>query len=405
MKQKLKINLLFFLLVFSITISFASEKTSAGITEDTIPDYANAAYTVVNNNMPEFSDTDKTRTDAFETYSELDSLGRCGTAYANICTALMPNAPRGDISDVHPSGWRSGMKWERCHLIGFQLAGENANEKNLITGTHYLNVTGMLPFENMIADYVKETNNHVLYRVTPVFKDQNAIASGVQMEAYSVEDNGDGICFNVFAHNVTPGYQIDYKGGGVAKGNNKINQYIQNGTYTKSVSESKLQKSGYGFKIGCKSPGKTRYKKLSGSSRLSVTTKGKVSVKKGTPAGTYTMRVQISAGAAGIYRAKNIKKTVKLVVQPAKSGSSASDSSSNNADSSTSDTGSNDDQISDSGSTNATGNYIVNTNTGKFHIPSCRSVSQMSEKNKMPTTKTREQLIAEGYSPCGNCKP
>lgn len=185
-----------------------------------IPSFDNSPYVVINNNIPFFADSDYI-TDAFETYSELDNLGRCGVAYANICQEIMPTEKRGEIGSVKPTGWHTvkydivdgNYLYNRCHLIGYQLAGENANNKNLITGTRYMNVDGMLPFENMIADYVKETNHHVLYRVTPVFDGDNLVASGVLMEAYSVEDNGDGILFNVYCYNAQPGITIDYATG------------------------------------------------------------------------------------------------------------------------------------------------------------------------------------------------
>ncbi|MDF2512150.1 MAG: hypothetical protein K0S04_2016, partial [Herbinix sp.] len=160
-------------------------------------------------------------TSSFETYSKLDELGRCQAAYANIGVDLMPTQERGNIGQIKPSGWQT-IKYDnvdgkylfnRCHLIGYQLTAENANDKNLITGTRYLNIEGMLPFENMIADYVKETENHVLYRVTPFFDGENLVASGVQMEGFSVEDKGEGICFNVYAYNVQPGIIIDYLSG------------------------------------------------------------------------------------------------------------------------------------------------------------------------------------------------
>lgn len=182
--------------------------------------YQGKAYTVINDNNPDFTEPDMT-TDSFETYGELDELGRCTTAYANIGRDLMPTEKRGTIGEVKPSGWQTvkydnvdgNYLYNRCHLIGYQLTGENANEKNLVTGTRYLNVEGMLPFENMVADYIKETDNHVLYRVTPVFDGDNLVANGVQMEAKSVEDNGDGIIFNVFCFNVQPGISIDYSNG------------------------------------------------------------------------------------------------------------------------------------------------------------------------------------------------
>lgn len=183
--------------------------------------YSGSAYVAVNGNTPYFTSAELT-TDSFELYSTLDSLGRCGTAYACIGQDLMPTEERGSIGSVKPSGWHTvryngvvdgNYLYNRCHLIGFQLSGENANNRNLITGTRYLNIDGMLPFENMVADYVQETDNHVMYRVTPIFEGNNLLASGVLMEGYSVEDDGDGICFCVFAYNVQPGVIIDYATG------------------------------------------------------------------------------------------------------------------------------------------------------------------------------------------------
>lgn len=180
------------------------------------------AYAIINDNMPDFSDEDKKSTEPFEEYSELDELGRCGVAYADICKELMPEEERGEIGQIKPSGWHTvkyngivdgNYLYNRCHLIAYQLAGENANEKNLITGTRYLNVQGMVPFEDQVAQYVKDTGNHVLYRVTPYFEGDNLVANGVQIEAWSVEDEGSGICFNVFCYNVQPGIDIDYASG------------------------------------------------------------------------------------------------------------------------------------------------------------------------------------------------
>lgn len=190
------------------------------ITISEVPEYSGEPFVEINGNEPDFPEEGQSG-ESFEFYSELDSLGRCGTAYANVGTDLMPTEKRGGIGQVKPSGWQT-VKYDivdgkylynRCHLIGYQLSGENANEKNLITGTRYMNVDGMLPFENMVADYVKETKNHVLYRVTPVFDGDNLLASGVQMEAYSVEDEGDGISYNVYVYNVQPGIEIDYATG------------------------------------------------------------------------------------------------------------------------------------------------------------------------------------------------
>lgn len=273
-----------------------------------IPNYTGNPYTIVNDNEPEFDESDFT-TEAFETYSDLDNLGRCGVAYANICKELMPTEKRGKIGMIKPSGWhtvkypeiiKDRYLYNRCHLIGFQLAGENANEKNLITGTRYLNVDGMLPFEDEIADYVNNTGNHVLYRVTPVFDGDNLIASGVQMEAESVEDSGEGVKFNVYCYNVQPGSGIDY-----ATGDSWADQKpVANG-------ESEDNDS--------------------------------------------------------------------IIVD------------------------SNDE--AESNMTAEETEYVINTNTGKFHRPNCDSVTKMKAKNKKEFTGSREELISDGYEPCGNCKP
>lgn len=189
----------------------------------TIPSYSSSPYVELNNNVPNFTDSDYT-TNSFEEYSEWDELGRSGVAYANICKELMPTGERGEIGNIKDlSGWfqkrydnliKDKYLYNRCHLIGWQLASENANKQNLITGTRYLNTEGMLPFENKVAEYIKNSeNNHVLYRVTPIFEGTNLLASGVQMEAWSVEDNGAGVCFNVYCYNVQPGIIIDYATG------------------------------------------------------------------------------------------------------------------------------------------------------------------------------------------------
>ena len=198
--------------------SSAQVQSAATLAE--VPEYSGDPYVEINDNQPEFEDYELT-TEAFEEYSELDELGRCGTAEACVGEETMPTEERGNISSVKPTGWKNkdydnvdgGRLYNRCHLIGFQLTGENANEKNLITGTRYMNTEGMLPFENMVADYVHETDNHVLYRVTPIFDGDDLVASGVQMEAESVEDDGAGVCFNVYVYNVQPQITINYATG------------------------------------------------------------------------------------------------------------------------------------------------------------------------------------------------
>ena len=202
-----------------ITAQSASDYVNYDLSN--IPDYDGKAYVELNGNVPEFSESEKTYSESFEEYGKLDSLGRCTYAVSCIGKDLMPTEKRGSIGSVKPSGWHISKYdfvdgkylYNRCHLIGYQLTAENANERNLITGTRYLNVEGMLPFENDVADYIEITNNHVYYKVTPIFEGNNLVANGVQMQAYSVEDNGQGISFNVYCYNVQPGVAIDYATG------------------------------------------------------------------------------------------------------------------------------------------------------------------------------------------------
>lgn len=303
-------------------------KAASNVELADIPAYSGSAYCEINGNVPGFAD-DELVTDAFENYSDLDSLGRCGVAYANICKEIMPTEERGAIGMVKPSGWHTvkyndridgNYLYNRCHLIGYQLAGENANEKNLITGTRYLNVTGMLPFENEVADYVESTGNHVLYRVTPIFDGDNLVASGVQMEAESVEDKGAGVSFNVYVYNVQPGVLIDY-----ATGDSEADP---------------------GYVV----PGENTSSEISGED-------GDQAAEAGTSEETQNTE------------------------------SEAGDTSEAQTEAANEDT------------------YIVNTNTGKFHKPSCKSVKQMKESNKAERTATRDELISEGYEPCKNCNP
>lgn len=223
----------------STSKSKSSDKTSNECISGTaIPVFSGKIYIELNDNKPEFSDSEKNTT-AFENYGDLDSLGRCTTAYANICKELMPTEERGSIGKVKPTGWHTikynglidgNYLYNRCHLIAFCLAGENANTKNLITGTRYFNTVGMLPFETEVCDYVESTNNHVLYKVTPVFDGDDLVAKGVHMQALSVDDNGSGISFNVFVYNVQPGIEIDY-----ATGKSWINESITvDGKYVSS---------------------------------------------------------------------------------------------------------------------------------------------------------------------------
>ncbi len=279
--------------VEEIVASYETELTE-------VPAFTGNAYTIVNDNNPYFTKSNLP-TESFEYYSELDGLGRCGIACANIGQDIMPTKERESIGQVKPSGWQT-VKYDnvdgkylynRCHLIGYQLSAENANEKNLITGTRYLNVMGMLPFENMVADYVKETGNHVLYRVNPYFQGDNLLAGGVFMEGWSVEDDGEGICFHVFVYNVQPGIAIDY-----ANGDSHLDE--DNNESDAPVSKEVTEQS------------------------------------EPAPAGT---------------------------------------------------------------------DYVLNTNTHKFHYPTCGSVKQMSEANKKAYSGNRDDVIAMGYEPCKKCNP
>ena len=285
--------------------------TASSFSLSDVPAYSGKAYISVNGNVPYFTAAELTTT-SFETYSDLDTLGRCGVTYACIGQDLMPTKERGSIGMVKPTGWHTvryddlvdgKYLYNRCHLIGYQLTGENANTQNLITGTRYLNIEGMLPFENMVADYIQETDNHVLYRVTPIFEGNNLLANGVLMEGYSVEDKGAGVSYCVFAYNVQPGIEIDYATG-----------------------ESKL------------------------------------------------------ADGAQQEEQKTATVTPTPSPEPEK-------------------------QEPVTGSEASQADYILNTNTKKFHYPTCSSVNDMKEKNKQEFFGTRDEAISNGYSPCGRCKP
>lgn len=287
MKKRLFTVALLLIMVLSGCAPTASDTAEVVALSD-VPEFSGEPYVVINDNEPSFPAEDFT-SEGFEEYSPLDDLGRCGVAYANVGLETMPTEERGSISNVKPTGWQSVQYdfvdgkslYNRCHLIGFQLTGENANRQNLITGTRYMNVDGMLPFENLVADYVKETENHVLYRVTPIFEGDNLVASGVQMEAQSVEDKGEGVCFNVYVYNNQPGVTIDY-----ATGDSWVSDEAPSDTSKEST-------------------------------------------------------------------------------------------------------------------------YILNTSSSskRFHNPDCSSVDSISPSNKKTYTGSRQELINQGYTPCGRCKP
>lgn len=367
------------LMALSLVCNLSVMSASAAVQKDKItlnnlPAYSGEAYVELNDNVPSFSKNDMT-SKAFEKYSELDDLGRCGTAYANVCKETMPTEERGNIGMIKPSGWHT-VKYDnvdgkylynRCHLIGYQLTAENANEKNLITGTRYLNIEGMLAFENMVADYVEATDNHVLYRVTPIFKGDNLLASGVQMEAYSVEDKGNGVCFNVYCYNVQLGITIDYSDGSSKLADGTIASISLNySKYSIEVGQSKT------FVATVSPPsaksGVTWYS--SNNKVATVSGSGKVTAKK---AGTAIITAKTSNG---------LKATCKITVK-----AKAATTVTNNTSSSGKCT------------------YVLNTNTKKFHLPSCSSVNDMKDKNKKEVTCSREEVIADGYQPCKRCNP
>ena len=246
-----------------------------------VPQYDGQPFVEINHNQPVF-DKDLKTEESFEKYGKLDKRGRCTSATANLSqdTQPRPDEQRGDISSVHPSGWKSEQGWERCHLIGWQLSGENDNKRNLVTGTHYMNVDGMMPFENEVAEYIRESGNHVLYRVTPVFEGKNMVCTGVQMQAESVEDHGKGVSYKVFCFNVSPGREINYKTGEI------------------------------------------------------------------------TITDQVAASENSFERT-----------------------------------------------------YVLNTNTMRFHYPSCSGAANIAEHNKETVHSSREELMKQGYAPCGICEP
>ncbi len=299
--------------VFSLNLSAIQVEAA-----ESAASFAGSASVAINNNVPEFT-ADEITTVSYESYGNFDFLGRCTAAIACVGKDIMPTEERGSIGSVKPTGWNQNKYpgivnseppylYNRCHLIGYQLTGENANEKNLITGTRYFNIEGMLPYENRVAGYVESTGNHVMYRVTPIFSGNNLLCDGVKMEAYSVEDGGSGVSFNVFCYNVQPGVLINY-----ADGSNQLDEGF---VITSNEIEQEITKS--------------------------------------SPAQAET--------------------TVEA-------------------------------QIEQAGPPSQSASYIANKNTKKFHYPSCSSVSDMKEKNKLYYEGSRDDLINQGYVPCKRCNP
>ena len=312
-------------LVFISDKSFEKEY----ITLDDIPEYSGSPYIELYYNMPLFENISQT---AYENYAPLDELGRCGAAEACLSTELMPTEKRGSIGSVKPSGWRISKYdfidgqylFNRCHLIAFMLAAENDNPLNLITGTRYMNTEGMLPFETEVCDYIKKTQNHVMYRVTPVYSGDEPIARGVLMEAYSAEDNGKGICFDIFAYNVQPCVRIDYENG---------ENYLDDFNVFTTVEETTEQT--------------TEFK-----------------AEKTTEISVYETNEQTT----------NIEELIECFSVTPESPAESFD-------------------------------YILNINTMKFHYPSCKSVKDISDKNKRGYNGDAEQLEEAGFKPCGSCRP
>ena len=381
------------------------QKSSVSLSE--IPKYNEKAYVSINNNIPFFSESDMATT-SYEKYSALDANGRCGVAIACVGKDIMPTEERENIGSIKPTGWHTvkykgidgNYLYNRCHLIGFQLTGENANDKNLITGTRYLNVEGMLPFENLVADYVKETNNHVLFRVTPMFEGDNLLVSGVLMEAKSVEDNGKGVQFNVYCYNVQPGIEINYKTGessgpeytGTTTSNNTQSSSATD-TNNKTDENNKNNATTTSTTVSNTTSNSTTNTSSSSSTSSSITSTSSSSTTSSSTTSTSSSSSTSSSTAS----------------TSSSSNTSSSTTTSSETEKTTSNTEGNkpaDTSSSEVTTTNpATYTYILNTNSKKFHEPSCGSAKQIKEKNKDTFTGTRDQIIAKGYSPCGNCDP
>ena len=335
------------------TYGDSDDARSAQATIADIPAYTGALCIDINHGMPGFTAQDEAR-GTFMQFSDLDFEGRCGTAFARIGPDTVSNEKRGDISQVHPSGWvqrkysfaDDDMLYNRSHLIAHQLCGENANEKNLITGTRTFNAVGMLYYEGLVGDYVRSTGNHVLYRVTPLFAANDLVARGVQMEAKSVEDNGEAVQFNVFVYNVEPGVAINYVTG----------------------------------------------ESWESSETPQVTSKGSATI-------TTAAAARADKAAAGSANGSK-----------ADGGSDAGSSGNDAGDGAGSESNTSDANGAGSNSASSQGvseqqDYILNVKNKKFHKPDCSAASDISSANKQDFTGTRDQLIARGYSPCGICKP
>lgn len=331
-----------------------------------IPEYSGALCIDVSNSEPGFTDDDFKR-GAFMEFSDLDFEGRCGAAFARIGIDTLSNAPRGDISQVHPSGWEQHrydfvdqkMLYNRSHLIAHQLCGEDANEKNLITGTRTMNSVGMTYYENIVANYVKQTGNHVLYRVTPIFAANDLVARGVQMEAESIEDGGRAIRFNVFVYNVEPDVEIDYVTGKSWESSD-VPHVATGGEATTTGAGTTPNATG-------KEASNASAKSSNGNARSENTDD---TTSKGNTDNSQTNQANNATGSSN-----------------AKNPSNGAGSEESSAASS---------ELKE---------YVLNTKSMKFHRPTCSSVDDIADNNKQEATATRDELISEGYSPCKQCNP
>ena len=324
-----------------------------------IPAYNGKPYIEINNNTPSFSAEDLTK-ESFEYYSDLDHMGRCGTAYAKVGPETMPLEERGPIGEVHPSGWQianyhdlidGNYLYNRCHLIAYSLSGENANEKNLITGTRYLNTEGMQPFELEVLEYIRSTGNHVLYRVTPVFEGDNLVASGVLMEGMSVEDQGEEVSFHVYVYNVQPGVIIDY-----STGDNRLDLNYE---YAGEDMDREDMARGYSQEDENTYSGDEESDKESDSANA---------------------KEKVEENDSADAKEDDGKKDSKDPAKGQDEKASASEKVSENS-------------------------YVLNTNTHKFHRPGCSSVDDMKDKNKRISDESREEIIQQGFKPCARCNP
>lgn len=381
-----------FLVLIPVSALAIEEVPQSRISISDIPPFDGSAITVLNNNVPDFY-VDEITSDPYVRFSPLDALGRTGAGMACLGKETLPTQPRGEIGDIRPSGFQTARYddliedrylFNRCHVIGYQLCGDNATPENLFTGTRYLNTDSMLLFEDKVAGYLHACpDNHVIYRVTPLYAGDDLVASGVEMEALSVEDFGTGLSFHVFVYNIQPGIAIDYATGdswvdptysaGAIRGAAQVlsesaaSQIQSEGTAAQDLSEgtgAQVQSEGAVAQIQAEG---------TGAQVLSEGTAAQ-SLTEGAAAGTETFVItEDTASDAGIAREipQAEKPSAAEITQEAPL------------------------QIS----------YILNTNTKKFHYPDCSSVQDMKEKNKEEFYGSREEAIARGFVPCGRCKP